>query len=488
MFKKLDILIIRSFIGPFIVTFFVALFVLVMQFFWLYMDELIGKGLSSWMIMQLLLLMSATLVPLALPLSVLLASLMTFGNMGENFELVAIKSSGISLLRFMQPLGIFITIVCGLAFVFNNNVIPVANLKALSLLYDVRNAKPTLNIKPERFNSDIPGFAIKVGSKDEDGFTIHDIIIYDHTDLVGNNKVIIAKEGKMMPTSDKQALIFKLKDGWLYDEGVERNGRTPEYPQTRTHFATWDKVFDLSAFNFTRANQDLFKTAYQMMDVKQLSDGIDSFAKMMKNTPVTAATYMSPYVSLTNGTKEASALEAGVDTGHYVARTYTGSYLNLIPEDKKVIMLQATCNNLRNLKSLMNNNALQDKLTKDNFLKYSIEYHRKFSLSFACLLLFLIGAPLGAIIRKGGLGLPMIVAVAFFIAFLMLNKIGENLAKTSSYPSWIGMWLCTIVLLPIAIWLIAKARNDSQIFSKEMYLRGWRVIKGLLTPKKEAIA
>jgi lipopolysaccharide export system permease protein len=192
LIKKLDILLIRSFIGPFIVTFFVSLFVLMMQFFWLYMDEMLGKGVGVTVLLQLLVYMSTTMVPLALPLAILLSSIMTFGNMGENFELVAIKSSGISLLRFMQPLFIFIFIISIFAFFFSNNVIPVANLKALSLLYDVRNSKPTLNIRPDQFNNDIQGYSIRIGSKDKDGKVIRDVIIYDHTDMVGNNKVVIA--------------------------------------------------------------------------------------------------------------------------------------------------------------------------------------------------------------------------------------------------------------------------------------------------------
>ena len=488
MFKKLDILILRSFIGPFIITFFVALFVLVMQFFWLYMDELIGKGLSLSMIIQLLVYMSATLVPLALPLSVLLASIMTFGDMGENFELVAIKSSGISLLRFMAPLGVFIGIITCFAFIFNNNVIPVANLKALSLLYDVRNSKPTLNIKPDQFNNDIQGYSIRVGSKDEDGFTIHDIIIYDHTDLVGNNKIIFAKEGQMIPTADKQTLIFRLKDGWRYEEQYEHGMHAAEYPQVRMHFARWDKVFDLSSFNFTRTNQDLFKNAYQMMDAKQLYEVIDSLDKGKNNSYNTLTSYMSPYLSIANNTKEGKQLVQKLEKPGTPGGVYKTSFIDKIPADKRFTILQTSSNNLRNQKSLMDNNCLTVQLQKENNLKFSIEFHRKFALSTACFLLFLIGAPIGAIIRKGGLGLPLVFAVAFFITFHILNITGEKLAKSGSLPPWGGMWMSTLILLPLAIWLVVTARNDSQIFSKELYLRAWRRIKGIVPQKTKSIA
>jgi len=279
LIKKLDIFILRSFIGPFIVTFFISLFVLVMQFFWLYMDELIGKGLGVWPILQLMFFMSCTMVPLALPLGILLASIMTFGNMGENYELVAIKSSGISLLRFMRPLFVFITFVAGGAFVFNNNVIPVANLKALSLLYNLRNSKPTLNIRAGQFNHDIANFAIKVGEKDKDGRKISNVIIYDQSSGVGNDNIVLAKRGEMFPSQDKKLLVFRLQDGWRYQEGLNSNNMlsaSQHTEQVRMHFKQYDKIFDLSGFRMANVSQDLFRGNYQMMNVVQLARNMDT--------------------------------------------------------------------------------------------------------------------------------------------------------------------------------------------------------------------
>ena len=480
MFKKLDILIIRSFIGPFIVTFFVSLFGLVMQFFWLYMDELIGKGLNIWMILQLLAYMSSTLVPLALPLSVLLASIMTFGNMGENFELVAIKSSGISFLRFMQPMFIFIVFIAGLAFIFNNNVIPVANLKAYSLLYDVRNSKPTLSIKPDQFNNEIKGYSIRVGSKDQDGNTIRDIVIYDQTDGFGATKVIVAKEGQMVATADKHSLIFRLKDGWRYEEGFEHGMHDKDLTQTRMHFDKWDKVFDLSSFSFTRSNEDLFKNAYQMMDVKQLSESIDSLTRTRTNTSAMITSSISPYVTLDSRTKQDTALAKVMKKAASTPPVYKTTFLDLIPHDRQLEMLNNMSNNIKSFKAQLDNISLMERLQADNLLKYKIEFHRKFVLSFACILLFFIGAPLGAIIRKGGLGLPLVFALGFFITFHILNITGEKLAKSASLPPWGGMWMSTFIMLPIAIWLIISARNDSQLFTKELYIRIWRSIKRIV--------
>jgi lipopolysaccharide export system permease protein len=481
LIKKLDILIIRSFIGPFIVTFFVSLFVLVMQFFWLYMDELIGKGIGLWPILQLLIYMSTTLVPLALPLSILLASIMTFGNMGENFELVAIKSSGISLLRFLMPLFIFIVVVSGGAFLFSNNVIPVANLKALSLLYDIRNAKPTLNIRADQFNNDIPGYSIRVGSKDPDGNTIYDVLIYDHSDMLGNNKVIIAREGQMIATADKQALIFKLRDGWRYQEGYTRG--LPDLTQTRMHFAKWDKVFDLSGNKFSRVDQNMFKGNYQMMDLGQLTEQMDTIKKSNGRTATSVNGYVAPYVTFNNNSKESGKLLQDIKSNTRTARKYDSSFLQLIPDSLRTAVLQSALSNTRNIKSLMDVSATTKKNDWENYNKYAIEWHRKFTLSFACILLFLIGAPLGAIIRRGGLGMPLVIAIIFFMAFHILNITGEKLAKTGSATPWLGMWMSTMCLLPLAFWLVKSARNDSQIFTKEWYSRVWRRIKNLLPVK-----
>ncbi|MBN8669627.1 MAG: LptF/LptG family permease [Chitinophagales bacterium] len=481
MLKKLDILILRSFIGPFIVTFFITLFVLVMQFFWLYMDELIGKGLGIWMIVQLLFFMSTTMVPLALPLGILLASIMTFGSMGENFELVAIKSAGISLLRFMRPLLFFIMFIGGLAFLFNNNVIPYANLKALSLLYDLRNSKPTFNIRAGQFNKDIDGFSIRVGEKDKDGKTIRNIIIYDHTSGLGNDRVVIAKQGEMIPSADKHYLIFRLKDGWRYEETVNTKDGVNSYQQYRMYFKKWDKVFDLSSFKLTRTSEDLFKDAYQMMDVVQLNERIDSFGRYEKNLAKNLGIYLSPNIEAMGNDSQMTVLTKQVIAAKKTV-TYKSSFIDYIPDSLKGRVVASSINTVRNSKGMIDISSNDKTLHHENFLQFNVEWHRKFTLSFACVLLFLIGAPLGAIIRKGGLGMPMVIAVAFFVVFHIMSITGEKLAKTGSLPAWLGMWMATGMLLPIAFILINQARNDSQIFTKEWYMRVWS--KAISTFKK----
>ena len=472
MIKKLDILIIRSFVGPFIVTFFISLFVLVMQFFWLYMDELLGKGLGIWMILKLLFFMSATMVPMALPLGILLSSIMTFGSMGENFELVAIKSAGISLLRFLRPLLILIIGIGGLAFLFNNNIIPVANLKALSLLYDLRNSKPALNIRPGQFNKDIEGYAIRVGSKDKDGRTIRNILIYDHTSGYGNDNMVLAKEGNMIPVQEKQLLVFRLKDGWRYEEGMGKGGEQ-NYNQTRMHFRKWDKVFDLSSFKLNRTDEDLFKGAYQMMNVKQLTEGIDSLERYQRRIFENVGSYLSPYISLATTSKDDSILREKLTKASADVRSYDSSFANIIPDSFKSRVVQSAMTHLRNSKGMVEITASDKRIQMENFAKFQIEWHRKFTLSFACVLLFLIGAPLGAIIRKGGIGMPMVIAISFFILFHIMSITGEKLAKSGAVEPWQGMWMATAMLLPIAFVLINAAKKDSQVFSKEWYMRLW---------------
>jgi lipopolysaccharide export system permease protein len=483
LIKKLDKLIVKSFIGPFVVTFFVTLFVLVMQFFWLYMDDLIGKGLGIWMILKLLLFISSTLVPLALPLGVLLASIMTFGSLGENFELVAIKSSGISLLRFMRPLFIFMIFVSGGAFLFSNNVIPVANLKALSLLYDLRNSKPTFNIKAGQFNNDIKGFSIRVGSKDKDGKTIRDIIIYDQSSNLGNDKIILAEKGEMIATPDKQALIFRLRNGWRYEEQQSDRGGAKK-PQMRLHFEVWDKVFDLSSFKVSHTNQDLFKNAYQMMNVVQLSEGIDSMKRKSKTIVKTAGVYLAPYQLIFKAEQDNKDIVKRLKSTDYKLRAYDSSFNELMYDSLEAQTLQLALANTRSMKQMLDMLSIDSHSQQDNLTRFSIEFHRKFTLSFACILLFLIGAPLGAIIRKGGLGMPLVIAVIFFVVFHITSVTGEKLAQAGSLPPWTGMWMATLMLLPIAGVLINQARNDSQIFSKEWYLRTWKKMTALFPSKK----
>ena len=275
MIKKLDILIVRAFIGPFIATFFITLFVLILQFFWLWIDDFVGKGVDGPIFLRLILYLSATLVPLALPLAVLLSSIMTFGNLGETFELVAIKSAGIGLLRFMRPLMIIALLLSGLAFLFNNNVIPVANLKMRSLHTDIVNKKPAFDLKEGVFYTTIPGYAIKVGEKKNDS-TLNNVIIYETSTHLQDN-IIVAERGIMKVSPDQQFLVFTLKDGWRYEERGERLSDKTEF--IRLGFKEYKKVLDLSTLQLNITSDSAYKDRYEMLSIRQLSKGIDSLER-----------------------------------------------------------------------------------------------------------------------------------------------------------------------------------------------------------------
>lgn len=476
MVKKLDRLIIGAFIGPFIVTFFVSLFVLVMQFFWLYMDELLGKGFGVWMILQLLFFMSSTMVPLALPLGILLASIMTFGDMGEAYELVAIKSSGISLLRIMRPLLVVIGFIAVGAFFFNNNIIPVANLKAFSLLYDLRNAKMSLNIRPGQFNSDIPGYAIKIGEKDKDEKTVRNIIIYDGGQYNMNDRIVLAESGVMTPSPDGKFLIFKLRNGWRYQEGMDNANPSagPHATQTRMHFRSYDKTIDLSVLKLSRTNQDLFKGGYQMMNVRQLRDDMALNRKTRQHDIAISEANFAPYIPFYSKTEIGKDFRKRLDSVKQpVVLGAKADFLTRVPDSLHNRVIDAALSNVRNAVQLVGYTATNVKIQDENLVKRQIAFHSKFTLSFACVLLFLIGAPLGAIIRKGGLGLPIIVAISFFVLYFIMSKTGEQISQSGVVPAWMGMWMSTAMLLPIAFVIVRAARNDSPLFSKEWYLRVW---------------
>lgn len=452
-----------------------------MQFFWLYMDELIGKGFGVLLILKMLVYMSTTLMPLAFPLAVLLASIMTFGNMGENFELVALKASGVSLLRIMRPLFIVMIGISAIAFFVSNNVIPIAHLKAYTLLYDLRNSKVSLSMREGQFNNEIQGYSIRIGSKSKDGKSIKDIIIYDQSQGMGNDKMILAKEGEMISSPDKRYLIFRLKDGWRYEEAINGKGGQNSYSQIRMHFKESDKVFDMSSFKVQNTDENTMKGGQAMMNVAQLRAEIDS---IHRSRPYEAERYnyeLKNYLSV----KSDYAKELKNKIPSKTPSLYKGLFLSRVPDSLKQQVVDIAESQARSTKLFTDVSAKTFEINNDKLTNFLIEFHRKFSLSFACLLLYLIGAPLGAIIRKGGIGLPLIVAVVFFVAYFITSKTGENLATTKDVPPYFGMWMSSLMLLPFAFIFIRAALNDSKMFSKEWYTRNFGVVVQLFRKKSK---
>ncbi len=469
MLKKLDKLILKAFIGPFIATFFITLFVLVMQFFWKYIDDLVGKGLDLISILKLTSYVLVTFIPLALPLAILLSSIMTFGNLGESFELVAIKSAGISLLRFMRPLVFVSLFICIIAFVFQNMVIPVTQLKFTTMLYDIRVAKPAFDIKEGIFYDKLPGYAIKVGTKEKDGVTIGDIVIYENQSSLQDN-IIVAKKGVMQLSEDKKFLEFNLEDGWRNQEKGPFSSIETDY--YRLGFKEYKKSFDLSSFSVLKTPDSIFKGNMQMLNIRQLDKAADS---LIKSTGIPIEKRMNREVSsyFLNGKKMDSSWNS---VSPPVIPAGIKSYEDLLPDSVFNTSLSRGSEKINLIKSSLDIIA-QDYAQKRKDLRYTlIEWHRKFALSFACFVLFMIGAPLGSIIRKGGLGMPLVIAVIFFLIFHLLNMFGEKFVRQDVLTPLGGMWLSTMILLPVGIFLIYKAINDSQLFNTEYYLRGLKTI------------
>ncbi len=462
--KKIDRLILRAFIGPFIVTFFIALFVLIMQFLWKYIDDLVGKGLDIFIIAELIFYLSASVVPLAMPIAILLASIMTFGSLGEHYELVALKSAGISLLRFMLPLFVTSVLLSGVAFSFANYVLPVANLKYYTMLYSVTRQRPAFNIRPGVFSNDIDGYVIRAGDKDPDGNVLYDIKIHDHSEQRGNVNVLLAEKGEMHITPDNTAMLFKLYNGVQYEE-PRTQGPTKKNEFIRTKFTEYEMIFDLSIFAFDKKNEKLFERNYRMMSSEQLIRGVDSLQVAQTNISNNLQKKLTPYFTFWKD----STFQ--YDSSPITWNPADTSFLNCLSMDpvKQQRILSNTQSLLRNVKGFASSSQGCSKNNEKHINKYLIFFHYKIALSVACLVLFLVGAPLGALIRKGGLGMPMVMAILFFTIFHILTTVGKKFAEEFVMTPAEGMWLSTAVLLPLGLFLLFKATNDSGLLNFEGY-------------------
>lgn len=449
-----------------VLTFLISLFVLLMQFLWKYIDDLVGKGLDWIIVFKLMIYVSVTLVPLALPLSLLISSIMTFGNMAEHFELTAFKSAGVSLQKVMRPLVFTAIAISFLAFYFSNYVLPVANLKMNALLYDVRQQKPALLIKEGIFYNGIDGYSIRIGKKDKDGKTIQDVMIYDHSENRGNTKLIIAESGKMAMSDDERFLLLTLYKGSSFEELENKPGKNSK-PLMRTEFDQEVVRFDLSSFKMTRTNEQLFKDNYQMLNLRQLSYSSDSIEKRLKERRI----------ELFNTLLTSISMDTGKSQEIRNTKFSKNNFLENLPFDRRGQIASNALYSARNMKSITDDNLMDKEIKSKSLAKHKIEWQRKFTLSFACLILFFIGAPLGAIIRKGGLGMPIVVSIIFFVIYHVISISGEKFAREGVIPPWKGMWLSSVILLPIGIFLTYKATTDSALFDIESYKKLFRLNK-----------
>jgi lipopolysaccharide export system permease protein len=438
-----------------------------MQFLWKYIDELVGKGLDWTVITELLLYASLGLVPMAMPLSVLLASLMTFGNLGEKNELFAMKAGGISLYRIMFPLLIFTILISIATFYFSNDILPYTNLKMRSLLYSINEKNPEVNIQSGIFNEPVENFSIKADKKTRNSNVLENILIYDNRNSSGNSSVVTAKHGTIKITEDKAFIILDLYDGYSYEEIKSQN--TPDTkPHQKLKFEHQTVYVELDGLELERGNEDFFRNNYNMINNSQILYAVDSLKKRLNDREYENWKNLVTY-SIFKGIPRNPELTKKTQKIQKDFSYDLDSIYNNLDRSQKNKVLESALNYGRSAQR--NIEITMDELTSSKrwIARHEIEWHRKYTLSLACLLFYLIGAPLGAIIRKGGFGLPVIVSVVIFLFYYIISMTFENTIRELVISADLGMWMSTYILIPLAIFLTFKATNDSMRISSHFY-------------------
>ena len=449
------------------------MFMLIMQFFWKYIDDLMGKGLGVFVILELLFFVSASLIPLALPLAMLLSSIMTMGNLAENNELTALKSSGLSLYRIMRPLTMVVLLISIGTFYFANYIIPISNLKWRALIYDIQETKIANIVTPGQYSNEIDNYAIKV-NKEENGI-FKGITIHDHSSP-NSIKTIRAEEGELFNSSNGSVLYLKLKNGAVIEElDVNQpigftSANNSYFRSQKSKFSSAVLQIKLSGFQLNRTDENLFKNAHEMLNVFQLNNALDSIKK--QNTELIKNFVVSDRINSIYLTK------INDSTNRQTPNLKPVSFdLKKISKENQRKIIELSLTTIDNkINTLNNQKALSDSMTT-NLNSYKIEFHRKFALTFSILVLFFVGAPLGAIVKKGGFGTPVVIATLIFMIYFVLTEIGQGLVKSGAVPAYVGMWLATISLTPIALLLMRSAANDSKVFDKDAWLKLFRKIK-----------
>lgn len=482
--KTIHKLVLKSYLGPMILTFFIVMFVLMMNIVWRYIDELVGKGLSAGIIIELMTYFMANMLPLGLPLAVLLAAIMTMGNLGENYELLAMKSAGMSLVRIAQPLIILIALVSIGSFFIGNNLVPFANKKVYSILYDIRQQNQTLEFQDGLFFNGIPDMSIRVGKQDPTTNLLTDVLIYDNRNANGNMNTIVADSGYIRLSDDKRFLLVTLFNGETYEQTRTTTNNNQWFTKSnlRHHiFDRQDQIIPMEGFSMGRTDANQFSNS-QTKNINQLQDDIDSLELMVSS--VTNRSY-EPLLKERIFAHDHSVL----DLPDSLKPDHTGfgdllaidSLPALSMRDKEKIWdnARASAKNSRNLFTFDESNA---KEALNQLYRSKVEWHKKMSLPVSIMIFFLIGAPLGAIIRKGGLGLPVVVSVIFFVVYYIISLSGEKAAKEGNWDAIYGMWLSTFVLTPIAVYLTIKATNDSALLDTDWYAGRIKMLQERLQP------
>ncbi len=478
--KKIDKLILKAFVGPFILTFAVVTFIFLTQTIIKYFDDFVGKGLSLVLFAELLFYFALNTTPVTLPLAVLLSSLMTYGNLGEHFELTAIKSAGISLTRVLLPLFFFSILLSFAAFWFNNTVVPKANLNAFSLLWDIRQKKPTLSIKEGVFYKDLPGVAIKANKKLPDEKTMLDVMIYDHSDGNGNTRVILADTARMFTILYDRYLVFDLFHGESYDDYSSNPQQAPNKNQfVRNKFSRYKMVFNLSSFDMQKTDKDLFKSHRMMKNITQLNEVADSLQKQYQGVQKTLTSSIKQYYFYQQGNQKGE-----VKAGKWVDSVKNVKYTPYQTRD----MLSRAANQARNIRSTTESKVQETEALLKERRTFVVEKYKKYTQSVACLVMFLIGAPLGAIIKKGGLGMPVLISILFFIIFYVFSLLGEKWSKEGLVLIPYGVWGADFILFWIGMFFLRQARHDSRLLEADAYRVAFNRLKDRLRKRRKPVA
>ena len=493
--KQLDFFLLKTFLPLFLMTFGICLFIFLMQFLWMYIDEMVGKGIEIHILAELFFYAAMKFVPNVLPLSILFASLMTFGNLGEQYELLAMKASGISLMRIMKPLIVFLVFIAISAFFFQNDVIPVTQVKMYTILTSVKQKSPEMEIPENIFYSMIPGKNILVKEKDKKTNLLKGIMIYDYSAGFNDIRVTVADSGRLKTSTDKKFLIMTLYNGESFDnlKGGNQRAREPNdaVPYQRESFETMEMLIEFDG-NFNMSNEAMFQNRYISKDIASLRQSIDSMTVALDSVrEVESKTLFEQSYKRTlaarnvnkppSNPQDGAALGSGDNTGmggDNISDAATekkntmnfDSLYNTQQPNIKASLLSYSKRYIENLQMNYNIKSLNMKFEGKEIRLHHTEMHRKFTLSFACLIFFFIGAPLGAIIRKGGLGMPAVISVFLFIVYYIIENIGYKMARDGVWEPWQGMWLSSAVLLPLGVFLTYKAVNDSVILNAETYI------------------
>ena len=469
----------QTFLPLFLMTFGICLFIVLMQFIWRYIDDMVGKGLSIGVLAELFFYAALFMLPMALPLAILLASLMTFGNLGERLELLAMKSAGISLLKIMRPVMIFLIFVSIGAFYFQNYAMPVVQVKIYTLLYSMRQKSPELDIPEGVFYKEITGFNVYVKKKNPQTGLLSDLMIYDYSEGFNNARVIVADSGRLKTSEDKLFLVLSLFNGESFEnlKSQEKQSRkTTAVPYRRESFQTKDILIEFDA-NFNMTDESFMQNQFVGKNLASLQHSIDSMSLRLDSIKAINAKGIYETSYRKSLRMEVAATESADTLYSPVVINFDSLYQAQSP-GRKVTLLNKAKQLAEGVRTDYYFRAANMGDEGYKVRRHLTEWHKKFTLSFACLIFFFIGAPLGAIIRKGGLGVPVIISVLLFIFYYIIDNMGYKMARDGVWAAWEGMWLSSAVLTPLGMFLTYKAVNDSVILNADTYLNGLKNLVG----------